>query len=687
MRAARIAGIVFASLAGVLLIALLLAWWSFDPETYKTQLQDAFRDATGRELRLDGPLSLSFLPWLAVETGAAAVTNREGFGEEPFAALERARLGVRVWPLVSARRVELGPVRVDGLALNLQVARDGRNNWSDLVEQLRRKDEADPQAPRKSPGGELTVASVELRDAAVRFTDEEAGSRHAIERLDLTSGAFRAGAPVEIETALDLMRNDRRLGRIELRTRLDPGQAEQLVAADTTGTLALHRDGKPDLPVALTVAAISFASASRDIDVTGLEARIGDGRIDAELHVEQRDAGLELGGRWTLADTNARKWLAELGVTAPPTRDPQALSRLGASSDLAWSSARGLRLEQVDLRLDETQLAGRVVVDLERDSVQFELSGDAIDLDRYLPPPGDAASAPEPSPPPSADDAAGERTGLRALDARGSIGFDRLVVAGLPLQDATAQVRAGQGRLALDPLRARVFGGTAVTTLHCDLSGQLPEVRVEQQLADVDVAALLGQLFDVRPLQGRGTGKFSLATRGAGAEALFANLTGPFELTVGNGAVLGVDLWHEIERAVTAAQLQASAASSQGSGRTEFERLSARGTLGGRVLRNERLEFVTDFARVSGRGKVDYGRDALDLELTARMLKTPPGRLLGTRVSRIKGADIPLKVTGTLAEPKVRPDVSRLLESAAKDALREPVEEKIKEQLEKIFDF
>jgi hypothetical protein len=99
------------------------------------------------------------------------------------------------------------------------------------------------------------------------------------------------------------------------------------------------------------------------------------------------------------------------------------------------------------------------------------------------------------------------------------------------------------------------------------------------------------------------------------------------------------------------------------------------------------MEFFTDFAQVHGRGDVDYGAGTLDLDLVAKLLKTPPGRLLGVKVSRVQDADIPLQVTGTLAEPKVRPDVSSLLEAIAKDALKQPFEGKVREQLEKIFKF
>ena len=97
MRGLRIAGIVAASVAVLLMVALLLAWLLFDPNDHKARVQSVFRDGTGRELRLDGDLSLSIFPWLAIESGTAAISNRAGFGDEPFATLERVRLGVRLW--------------------------------------------------------------------------------------------------------------------------------------------------------------------------------------------------------------------------------------------------------------------------------------------------------------------------------------------------------------------------------------------------------------------------------------------------------------------------------------------------------------------------------------------------------------------------------------------------------------
>ncbi len=686
MRGLRLAGIVAGSVAAVLATASLLAWLLFDPNDYKDELQGAFRAATGRDLRLEGPLALSVFPWLAVETGAATVSNRQGFGTEPFAALTRARLGVRWWPLVTARRLEFGPVRIDGLALNLAVARDGSNNWSDLLERLEERAPAAVPPEGAKPAAELSIARLELRDAALRFADAQAGARYSIEQCDLATGRLRKGEAVEVETSLRLDRNERSIGRLQLRTRLDARPGDRLELHDLEGTVQLARTGGQELPVALRVPQVVVAHATRNLEVKDLEARLGDAVLTATLAIVQGDAGPQARGRIRVAETNPRTLLQALGLEVPATRDADALTRVAAQSLVAYSAAGGLQLDSLDLRLDDTTLAGRLTLaDVERRAVRFELRGNAIDLDRYLPRQGSAPAEPGPAPapgraPPQAD-------GARGLDVRGSLALGRLVFAGMALQDVDASVRVAGGRLALDPMRARVFGGTAVTKLDYELAARAPTLRIEQRLAGVDVAAMLGQLTPVRALEGRGDAHFTLTTRGAGADALFANLSGPFEVTVTDGALIGTDLWYEIERAVAAAQLEPSALAHKGSGRTPFQRLVARGTLADRALRNDRLEFAADFARVEGRGRVDYGRNRLDLDLTARLLKAPPGRFLGIKASRLQRADIPLRVTGTLADPQVRPNVSKLLESAAKDAIRKPLEDKLKEQIDKIFKF
>ena len=90
------------------------------------------KEKTGRNLRLDAPMSLSFFPWLGIRLEKVALDNPPGFGAEPFATVGELDVRVRLLPLLDGQ-VVASTIKLDGLSLDLRRLADGRDNWSDLV--------------------------------------------------------------------------------------------------------------------------------------------------------------------------------------------------------------------------------------------------------------------------------------------------------------------------------------------------------------------------------------------------------------------------------------------------------------------------------------------------------------------------------------------------------------------------
>jgi AsmA protein len=689
----KIVGWIAAAVVGVVLLVSLAARLLIDPNAHREQLQAALRDATGRDVVLQGPLSLSMFPWLAFEANDVAIANREGFGDAPFASLGQARLAVRLWPLITSRRVEFGPVTIDKLQLHLAVAANGRDNWSDVVEHLQRKETrtstngaSAPAPAAKSPSLDLSVAALQLRASEVSFEDAQAGTRYVVSGLRVETGALRQGEPIDVRTELEVKRNGAPFGHFQLRTRLDLTTPGLVALADMQGRVSLAREGADDLPIDLKAPRLTLDVPTRNIEIDTIEGRIGETKATANLRVTQGSDGPALQGSVHVPTTNLRKLLQLLGAEDLKLRDTTALTRVGANAQVAYSHARGLQLQPLAVSIDGSKLDGALSIpDLGGNTLRFALQGDAIDADRYLPPRQAQAAAAPSSQTPSASNAPLEA--LRKLDLDGSLDLKQFTVAKVALHDLHVSLRARNGRLQFDPLRAGVFGGDAQTRLTVDVRDDVPTIHVEQSLDRVDVGAMLSQLIDLKQLQGRGRARFSLDMRGSDVPALLATASGPFDLTVENGALIGADLWYEIERAVASSQGKHAPSSVPNTGRTPFQRMHGQGTLANRTLHNERLEFVSDVATVHGRGDVDYGRDRLDLELTAKLLKAPPGRVLGMKLSRVEGVDIPLAVTGKLQEPKVQPDVTALLAAVAKGSLEEPLGGKVRKKLKKVLGF
>lgn len=689
-RPRKVVGWVLVALGAVLGLGLLAVRLLVDPNEHKQQVQAAFREATGRDLELQGPLSLSIFPWLAVTTDDAAISNRPGFEGEPFAQLGHARMGVRVWPLLKSQRLEFGPVEVGKLDLNLAVAEDGTNNWSDLLQRLQRKPPTVPAGggARTGPGRtyELSIASLELHEARVSFRDRQTGAHYVVSDVEVETGPLRPGEPVDLRARLALNRNGQDLGRIDVETQVEAAREGVVTLADTRGRFALAHPSRAGTPIALRAPRIELRPATGTLDAPRVEVSVGDARLRTSLHFGKGRDGHEVRGSFALLPTNPREVLHALGVQVPRTRDAGALRQLEARGNVSYADAAGLRLDPLVIALDETRLDGRLAItNLERKSVRFDLRGNALDVDRYLARADPARpAAPAAGPAPSVRRNSPSNA-LRQLDVEGEASLGRLRIAGIEMHDVDVGLHASNGRLLVEPFRAGAFGGRTSSSLLVDVRGDVPAVHLQQRLENVDVAAMLGQLINLRQLHGRGRAQFVLDSQGHDFDALLRGLRGSFDIKVEDGALLGADLGYEIERALGTAQLRRPSVAN--TGRTPFETLLGRGTVSERTLHNKHLEFVSSVATVRGRGAVDYGRNRVDLELTARLLKLPPGRMFGIKLSRVENVEIPLEVTGPIDAPNVRPDVNSLLQAAAKNSLQERVEDEVTKGLKDLLRF
>ena len=100
MRALKIAGYVVGALIALIVVAVTLIVLFVDPNDYRDDIAAAVETRTGRKLTLSGDLKLSVFPWIALETGAATLSDAPGFGDEPFVSIDGARVSVKLLPLL-----------------------------------------------------------------------------------------------------------------------------------------------------------------------------------------------------------------------------------------------------------------------------------------------------------------------------------------------------------------------------------------------------------------------------------------------------------------------------------------------------------------------------------------------------------------------------------------------------------
>lgn len=195
-------------LLGALLLLLVVTAVTlpllFDPNRFQVQISELVEEQTGRSFRV-GDIQLRVFPWLRVTVADAVLGNAEGFGEAPFAEIRQLGVGVKLWPLLRQRQVEVSSITLDGLRLRLAIDAQGRSNWQDLVDRQQEAAPADKPAledESKSRFELVDVGGVTISDAVVEYRDAQAGQGYRLEPFNFKTGTIIPGKPLDIATDL-----------------------------------------------------------------------------------------------------------------------------------------------------------------------------------------------------------------------------------------------------------------------------------------------------------------------------------------------------------------------------------------------------------------------------------------------------------------------------------------------------
>jgi AsmA protein len=714
MRALRIAAYVAAGLIGLIVVGLVLVVMFVDPNDYRDDIEKMVEQKTGRELTLSGGLELSVFPWIALETGAASLGDAPGFGPEPFVSIKEARVGVRLLPLLRGR-VEVGNVRLDGARIRLITDESGRDNWADLG-----KSETQQEPPPETGATALpTIAGLEISDAAVIMENRKEKTRREVRDFHLKTGRFASGEtfPLTLDFVLDqdrslivkvrlaanvtadLERNAHRLAEPEIDLTVSgqgypadgvPVQVRAKALHADVGQELYRLDGlaikttwKSDglpaagVPVAFSAKDCNVNLAAQTLELAGLEADAAGAHVAGSLTGAEILDAPALQGSLKLEPISLREWLPKLGVEVPKTTDPNVLKQLSFTGNVRLTKSSA-EIGDIVMKLDDTTLRGMLgVADFAAKALRFDLNVDRINAGRYLPPASDAPKAKDAKEPPTEIPV----DMLRTLNARGQLAIGEAIFAGMKFSKLRLGVNARDGKVRLHPSEASMYGGQYRGDIGIDATGKVARVTLDEHVSGVNFAPLFKDLFDTQRVSGKGSANIKLAGEGRNSDALMKTLDGTVDFKVADGALEGADLWYEIRRARAVLKQQAVPARASGPPRTPFSALTGTGTMNDGVLRNNDLNIAMQYLKVTGQGTVDLPRNSLDYRLVTTVLKIPREGADTAQMQDMVDAQIPVKVSGSLSDPKVRPDLEKYL----KGEVKKKVEEKLKDKLKDIF--
>lgn len=120
--------IIVGALGGVIILFTAGVWYAsatVDPIQLTKLLSTSVKTATGRDLKISGPVSLSFFPGISVSAERLSLSNATWASNPEMLTLNRIDLNIKMLPLLS-KRIEVGSVKLTGLELHLQKMHQAR---------------------------------------------------------------------------------------------------------------------------------------------------------------------------------------------------------------------------------------------------------------------------------------------------------------------------------------------------------------------------------------------------------------------------------------------------------------------------------------------------------------------------------------------------------------------------------
>jgi AsmA protein len=375
------------ALVALVVLGVLVVVWLVDPNSFKSQIEAAVRDRTGREFTLVGDIELGFFPWLSLQTGEGRFGSPPGFGPEPLVSWKTAKLGVKLFPLLRGD-VIADRISLSGADLRLVKHADGSANWLGLTG-------AEPADPDAKPT-RLNVDGLEIENSHLLFIDEGVPRRVEITNLSLTTDEIEPGKP--------------------------------FTDTEIAGTLHMEGFAAEGVPFEVEVPKVVLPEDFASVEVERFSVAFGGfeatGAVRGKLGEHPKVEGK--------IETNVfdpRALLTSVGIAPPKTTDPTAFGKTGFSGTWAFDDG-AIRVDPFSLDLDATRFTGSFSRTAGADAIgEFSLSGSSIDIARYIPP-TDPAS--EPFVLPTAT--------LKALRFRGVIHLEHATLDDIDMKDVTLRL-------------------------------------------------------------------------------------------------------------------------------------------------------------------------------------------------------------------------------------------------------
>ncbi|TAN27353.1 MAG: AsmA family protein [Castellaniella sp.] len=375
-------GLVIALIIAVVGLAIFLL--TFNPNAYKSKLEDLVYARYGRTLTIEGDIGLSLFPRIGLSVKDVSLSNRGS--KDLFVSVDSARFAVAIWPLLSNQLV-VDHVAINGLKAWVVRTPKGHFNFDDLLESRRAAPPA-PAGKTTAPGGAVTaplapaddsdlnidIAGLELKGGQINYRDLRDGVSTTVTGIEANTGRVTYDQPFDVAIKATLKGDDPvQDAKLDAQAllRLNPGgrgYSAQKINVQLTGRLGNLDQARATLKgnVAYDSRAHNFSAGNLELAVAGdivgahpiqgLQANL----TASQLRLDSRNAQLKVSKLALRASGKDQGRAVELALDAPAlVISPETAQGDPVTGTIKWAGsdtlAASLKLEGLSGNASEWQ--------------------------------------------------------------------------------------------------------------------------------------------------------------------------------------------------------------------------------------------------------------------------------------------------------------------------------------------
>lgn len=323
------------------------------------------------------------------------------------------------------------------------------------------------------------------------------------------------------------------------------------------------------------------------------------------------------------------------------------------------------------LKLDDTQVKGSLGISrFAKPIYHFDVDIDKLDADRYI----TKTEGKEPATTAQSDpNALIDLSALKAINADGELRIGWLKLANVKSTNVKIKLKAEDGVAQLAPFSANLYEGAMNGSLNVD-ARSTPAIAFKQNMTGIKIGPLLVDAINNDMLSGKGNLSLDVNTSGATVGALKKSLNGTAGLNLADGAVKGIDIAGTIRGYKDKLSSLTGQTSVEGdkSQKTDFSEMTATFNIKNGVARNDDLNMKAPLFRIAGSGDIDIANQTINYLAKPTVVKSLAGQG-GAGLDELSGLTIPVKLTGTFAQPKYMLDFAGIATALAQKKILDKV--------------